>query len=144
MRSFLKKQPDRGAALVEFAVVLPLLLLLLVGIVEFGLLFYNKQVLTNASREGARAGIAYKSQTEITQIVVNYCRGNQGLSRLLRFDTDTDPSVTVTGAMGTYGNDLTVDVSYDYAFLVPGLFSSGPTLQLTARTVMKMESASSP
>lgn len=60
-----KVSTERGAALVEFALVFPILLLLLMGIVEFGLLFYNKQVLTNASREGARAGIAYATKTEI-------------------------------------------------------------------------------
>jgi Flp pilus assembly protein TadG len=46
--------PDRGAAAVEFALILPLLLLLVFGIVEFGLLL-NKQVsVSNAAREGAR------------------------------------------------------------------------------------------
>jgi len=137
MRGTKKKRVDSGAALVEFAVVLPLLILLLVGIVEFGLLFYNKQVLTNASREGARAGIARVAGIE--GIVVDYCQ-----DRLIRFDTDVNPDITVTGAMGAFGEDLTVDVSYDYAFLVPGLFSVGPTLQLTARTVMRMESVASP
>ena len=44
---------QKGAALIEFAIVLPLLLLLVFGAIEFGLLFYNKQVITNASREGA-------------------------------------------------------------------------------------------
>jgi hypothetical protein len=135
---------QRGAAVVEFAVVLPLLLVILFGIVEFGLLFYNKQVLTNASREGARAGIAYKSEAEITKIVEDYCRGTQSSSRLIRFDTDVDPVVTVTGVMGSYGDDLTVDVSYDYTFLVPNFFGSGPNLELTARTVMKMESVAGP
>jgi len=128
---------QRGAAVVEFALVLPLLLMILVGIVEFGLLFYNKQVLTNASREGARAGIA--RVTDIQGIVVDYCQ-----DRLISFDTEVSPDVTVTGAMGAYGEDLAVDVSYDYSFLVPGLFSVGPILQLTARTVMKMESVASP
>ncbi|MCK5219206.1 pilus assembly protein, partial [bacterium] len=45
---------QRGAAAVEFAIVLPLLALILFGTIDFALLFYNKQVLTNASREGAR------------------------------------------------------------------------------------------
>ena len=64
---FLQKDPkmktkmliknQKGAALVEFAIVVPLLILLATGIGEFGLVLYNKQVITNASREGARAGI---------------------------------------------------------------------------------------
>ena len=48
---------QKGGALIELAIVLPLLVLLLIGAVEFGILYYNKQVITNASREGARAGI---------------------------------------------------------------------------------------
>ena len=52
-----KSSSQKGASLVEFALVLPLLMLILWGIIEFGLLLYNKQVITNASREGARAGI---------------------------------------------------------------------------------------
>lgn len=46
---------DRGAALVEFALVLPLLIVLLVGIVEFGRAYHTQIVLQGAAREGARA-----------------------------------------------------------------------------------------
>ena len=45
---------DRGAALVEFALVLPLLLVIIGGIVDFGFLFQRYEVVTNAAREGAR------------------------------------------------------------------------------------------
>ncbi len=49
----------RGASAVEFALIAPLLFLLLFGIIEFGLLLYNQAVITNASREGARKGVVY-------------------------------------------------------------------------------------
>jgi len=48
---------QKGAALVEFGLILPLLILLIFGVIEFGLLLFNQQVITNAAREGARAGI---------------------------------------------------------------------------------------
>ena len=48
-----------GASAIEFAFLLPVLLLFLFGIIEFSVLFYNKAMITNASREGARAGINY-------------------------------------------------------------------------------------
>ena len=48
---------QNGAALIEFAIIFPLLVLLVMGAIEFGLLCYNKQVIINASREGARTGI---------------------------------------------------------------------------------------
>lgn len=132
---------EHGAVIVEFALVLPLLAALLFGIVEFGLLFYNKQVLTNASREGARAGIAYEPKNEISRIVVDYCA-----NRLIRFDTAEVPVANVTPdpPPNSYGQDLTVAVSYNYVFLVPGLFGLGPNLQLTAETTMKMEGIAGP
>ena len=46
-----------GATLVEFAIIAPLLFLLIFGIIEFSLLLFNKHVITNSSREGARAGV---------------------------------------------------------------------------------------
>ncbi len=46
-----------GAAAVEFAIILPVLILVLFGIIEFSLVLFNKHIITNASREGARAGI---------------------------------------------------------------------------------------
>ena len=51
---------EKGAAIVEFAIILPLLLLLVFGMIEFSLLMYNKAMITNASREGARRGIVYR------------------------------------------------------------------------------------
>jgi Flp pilus assembly protein TadG len=47
---------DRGAAAVEFALVLPLLMLLVLGCVDWGYYFYIDQLVTNGAREGARAG----------------------------------------------------------------------------------------
>jgi hypothetical protein len=48
---------ERGAELVEFALVLPLMLLVLLGILDMGLLFQRYHVLTNAAREGARLAV---------------------------------------------------------------------------------------
>ena len=47
----------RGATIVEFALVAPLLFLVVIGMVEFGRMVMVQQILTNASREGARQGI---------------------------------------------------------------------------------------
>jgi Flp pilus assembly protein TadG len=47
---------QEGAALVEFALVAPLLLVIVAGIVDFGFLFQRYEVVTNAAREGARLG----------------------------------------------------------------------------------------
>ena len=52
-----------GAAMVEFAIGSTVLIMFILGIIEFGFLWYQKQVITNASREGARYGITYKKVT---------------------------------------------------------------------------------
>jgi Flp pilus assembly protein TadG len=52
---------QKGASAVEFAIIAPLLFVLLFGIVEGGLALYNKAVITNACREGARDGIVLRS-----------------------------------------------------------------------------------
>jgi Flp pilus assembly protein TadG len=146
MRNFTEKSPERGAAVVEFVIVLPFLLLLTIGIIEFGLIFYNQQILTNASREGARAGIGFYvvppapnprlSEDDIKTIVNNYCR-----ERLIRFNTATDPATDVIGEGGNYLQTLTVTVSYNYTFLVPNLLGFSPDMQLVAKTEMMMELA---
>ena len=51
---------EKGASAVEFAIILPLLVVFLFGIIEFGIIFYDKAMITNASREGARKGIVFR------------------------------------------------------------------------------------
>jgi Flp pilus assembly protein TadG len=133
MNKISKKGAERGAALVELAIVLPFLLALLAGIVEFGLLFYNKQVITNASREGARAGIT-RTTDDITTIVEDYCG-----SRLISFAVVPKVDTTVTGVGGDYFEDLSVKVDYKYTFFMPGLIGLDEDLTLSAQTIMKME-----
>lgn len=57
MRSAHRSRRQRGAALVEFAIVLPVLLLLFTGMIDFALIFQRFLVLNNAVREGARIGV---------------------------------------------------------------------------------------
>ena len=133
----MKRKGERGAAAVEFAIVLPVLILLVFGAVEFGLLLYNQQVITNASREGARAGIVARtprvSDSEISAVVTNYCQGN-----MVTFGAVNDPSSVVTRTGNTFQSDLAVDVTYNYAFLVLGNLGFGP-MNLRASTLMKLE-----
>lgn len=128
---------QKGASAIEFAIILPVLVLLLFGTIEFSLLLYNQQVITNASREGARAGIVAQSprvsDAEISTIVTSYGGGN-----LITFGAANVPISVTTRTGDTFQSDLTVDVTYNYGFLVLGNFGFGP-ITLSARTVMKME-----
>ncbi|MBP2626276.1 MAG: TadE family protein [Firmicutes bacterium] len=60
---------NRGQALVEFALMLPVLLLLVVGVMEFGLIINQYMVLAEAAREGARSAALGDSDTAITTVV---------------------------------------------------------------------------
>ena len=129
----------RGTAIIEFALVLPLLLAIIFGIIEFSIVFYDKAVITNASREAARAGISYtiprRTTAQIRALAVDYC-GNS----LISFSSATPPTVTVTGT-GVTGTSLEVKVSYTYHGLLLGDFISAITgsLNLVATTTMLYE-----
>ena len=131
-------QNNRGVAAVELAICLPILILLVCGSIEFGLLFYNQQVITNASREGVRAGIVEGTvNADIEQIVKNYCTGKlinlNGANELL-----TD-AVTVSGSNTAGGIAiLTVRVIYNYNFLFGGILGFTDKA-LSAQTIMRME-----
>ncbi|NUN23561.1 MAG: pilus assembly protein [Candidatus Jettenia caeni] len=135
-----KFRDQKGVAAVEFAIILPVLIFLIFGIIEFSLLLYDKQVITNASREGARAGIVWKedrvSADEIIAIVNNYCS-----NYLITFGTNSPPTVTPEWTGEESGSELTVTVTYDYDFLFLPNFITGLTggRTLSAVTVMRME-----
>ena len=108
-------------------------------------MFYNKQVITNASREGARAGITgEKTDDEIKNIVLTYCNREEGpeddklinLNNLNGSDELEAESVTVSGPDAE--NDLNVRVAYDYDFLF-GSILGFTKKTVSAQTIMRME-----
>mgnify|MGYP002639395497 CR=1 FL=1 len=138
---------QRGGAAVEFAIVLPLLALILFGTIDFALLFYNKQVITNASREGARAAIVADNwlqnssgvpiTSDITAfkiIVVAYCS-----NRLISLGGANDLDPDLIGVVDYDPvNYITVTVPYDYKHLLSGITGFSNT-RLTGKTVMRPE-----
>jgi Flp pilus assembly protein TadG len=137
MKTMMNINEETGASAVEFAIVLPLLVLLLFGTIEFGLLLYNQQVITNASREGARAGIVAHSPRasdgDISAVVTGYCGGN-----LVTFGAPNVPVINCARTGNNFQDDLTVQVTYNYDFLVLSNLGFGQRV-LSAQTVMKME-----
>lgn len=127
---------QKGVASVELAVVLPLLMLLICGTIEFGALFYNKQVVTNASREAVRAGIAGANNATMQQIASDYC-GNRliGLKNAI-------PSALLNIVISPLDaeNDLTVSVSLNYDLLFAPIIGINQ-IAVSGQTVMRMESS---
>jgi Flp pilus assembly protein TadG len=119
--------------------VLPVLLLLVFGIGDFGIAYTRWNSLTNAVREGARAGVVFRNPcdaaatTVIIQNTVSTYAASSGLD---------GPSIvtTVTGACAGTGSQLTVrsTVPYDYIAMA-ALAGLAPTINLTAQTVMRNE-----
>jgi len=134
-------QGQRGAAVVEFALILPILLLLLVGTIDASLALYDKAVITNASREGARAGIVARSppltDAQIQQVVQNYLQG----ALVSLASTSALPAVQIQ--KGNWNGDpiLTVTVRYTFQGVgLGGLFDSlGKPWVLQSSTVMVYE-----
>jgi Flp pilus assembly protein TadG len=111
---------ESGAQLIELALVLPVLLFVLAGILDMGFLFKDYQVVTNAAREGARmAALPGWSETQVTARVNNYLAagGLQGSA------TTTIATVTlVTDAVSgrsINGIRVTVEVPHNYLILGP-------------------------
>jgi Flp pilus assembly protein TadG len=138
---------QKGTSAVEFALILPLLMIITFGIIEFGMLIYNQQVITNASREGARAGIVASiprvpptGANSIESVVQSYCA-----SHMVTFGTQNTPTITNPPAgyspTASFRDPLTVQVNYQYSFLVIPNFIPGIARlrNMQAATTMRYE-----
>jgi Flp pilus assembly protein TadG len=136
-----RRSSQKGAAAVEFAIVLLPLILITFGIIEFGTYLYNQQVITNASREGARAGIV-ASSPRVTPAAIKSIVDNYAADNLVTFGTSNSPGVIVTGyaSDADFGDDLTIQVTYNYSFLViPNFIAMEKVRTMQATTVMRYE-----
>lgn len=134
----------RGTAAVEFAVVAPLLMLLVFGMVEYGRLVMVQQVLTNASREGARTAIlAGSSADSVQQLVVDYCEA--GGVRIVSSDVQIQSAegVTLDPAVAVPGVPVRVVVGVDFRDVswlpVSAFLGDRMDRRLSAETVMRKE-----
>jgi Flp pilus assembly protein TadG len=135
---------EQGAELVEFALVLPLLLFIIMGLVDFGFLFQRFEVVNNAAREGARMAVLPGYATaDVTARVQSYVSTGGVPS------TTGNPSVSVTnvtiptgGGPVMQGKRVQVTYSSAYLFIGPlagwfgGTFTSA---NLTAVAIMRDE-----
>jgi hypothetical protein len=136
---------QKGITMVELAIILPILFIIIFGIAELAIALYDKAVLTNASREGARAGIVSRPPTakltddDIRRVVKDYAS-----IYLITFGSDKleDANIDIIReGTSSSGENLTVSVNYRYDFLVLSRLISalGADITLNATTVMKME-----
>lgn len=136
----------RGAAAVEFAVVLPLMLLLIFGLIEFGRYMMVAQTLVNMSREGARMAaqgdftvnqVRNEMQSQIDEI---YNNGNA-----FTIDITSNGAAVPNGDIDTQvarGQPIRVTITVDYSdvtLLPGGSFVFDNDFQIRGRTTMRRE-----
>ncbi len=131
------KKTAKGQSLVEFALLVPVMLILVVGISEFGRAWMTRNILTGAAREGARvAAVQLDPPTSIAQ-------GGAAVTAVLNSAgiTIPPPVVNIDPAPGLPFPAVKVDVTYTYtvflAGFIPGL--PGPTFPLTGTATMRRE-----
>lgn len=125
----------RGQSLVEFALILPLLLFLVMGIIQFGFILSGYVTVSNAAREGARVGIIEKTDASIISKVNEAFDSSPYLS---------NPSIVITFPEGggyTNGEPVSVEVTGDVLIMVPLLDEIFPAniFQVSRTSVMMVE-----
>jgi hypothetical protein len=123
---------EKGQSLVEFAILLPLLLLLLMGILEFGIMLNSYLTINNSAREGARLGIVSGSNIEIEELIVSISP-NLNTENLV-------VNITPLEGSRTSGGTLTVEVIYNYQVIIPIISNIlNDVVVLKAQTSMRIE-----
>ncbi|WP_053361541.1 TadE/TadG family type IV pilus assembly protein [Bacillus sp. FJAT-27251] len=128
---------EKGQSLVEFALVLPLLMMLLFGIIDFGRIFHAYLTIDHAGREAARAASVGKTYSEASQVAVKTAAGIN-LNKSGASVTITPPSDPAKSYPS--GTDVKVTITYPIDFLTPIIGQLiGGSFNLTDTTVMRVE-----
>jgi len=123
---------QKGQALVETALVLPIIILILAGIMDFGLLFNNYLVIANAAREGARSAAVGSSDSSINSLIA---------SMTATLDqTKVKITIAPVDSSRKKGDEVTVTVQYDYTLITPVISAIIPNpVHVKTKTVMRVE-----
>jgi Flp pilus assembly protein TadG len=130
----------RGQAVIEFALVLPLLLVLMISVWEFARAWNIQQVLTDAAREGARvAVVGHGNGLAAATLETNATNAINGALSIAAIDPD-DADIEVVGEEGGRGDPTTVSIAlpYKFSFLGPLMNWSIGKSSLTLRTSITM------
>ena len=137
---------ERGSAMVETAIVLPIILVLMVGIFEVGRAYETWQVLTNAAREGARMSVTPSStQTDTTALIRRYMADGQlTKSAAASVVVNKGASIDVNGTPVS-ASAITVDYPFEFIMLQPVVRLVAPAatvggpLTMRATAIMRNE-----
>jgi Flp pilus assembly protein TadG len=125
---------EDGQAIVELAITLPILIMILCAIIDFGWLFMNQNSIDYCSREGARYAIVHStSKTAIADHIRAIAPGN--IADSVNID------ITFTNTSNPRLGDVVIKISDDIDILTPivGVFVQGETMNLSSSCTMKVE-----
>ncbi len=117
----------RGQGLLEFALILPLLMLFVFGLFDLGYSIFLNNTISNAAREGARLGIILSNDDSAIR------------ARVLSFTPGITPQVTIQPATRQYGSPITVTVTYTYTPMTPIIGHITSNMRLSSTSVMIVE-----
>jgi len=137
-----RRPRSRGQTLVEFALVVPVFLLLLCGIMDFGFLLYSRMTVINAAREGARMATPMtEDAAAIPSAVsdrVSAAAAGLGVSVSACRVPKATPSSCLAGFGGAEaGDSVRVTVGYNHRLFFPLLF--GTTIPMSSTVQMVLE-----
>ncbi len=125
---------QRGQSLVEFAIIVPILLTLVMGIVQLGLVYNNWVTLTDATRAGARQAAVSRGLADPNATAVARVKSSAADLDLSKLTVTVTPP---TGSGWTQGADATVQATYPYSINIMGVVvASG---NLTSTTTERIE-----
>ena len=126
---------DTGQEVVEFALVLPLLLLMIFGIMEFGIVVFTYDTIANAAREGARYGIIHPTDDAGIEAAARALTIGLDPVALQVDPPDGEPNFLV-------GDKIRVEVIYTHNLIVGIIIQAvggNPTMELSTVATMQRE-----
>lgn len=129
-----KIKKEDGQAIVELAISLPILIMILCAIIDFGWLFMNQNSIDYASREGARYAIVHSSSKSAIEAHIRVIAPEN-------IATTAEINITFTNISNPRLGDVVIEISDDVAILTPivGVFVQGETMNLSSSCTMKVE-----
>jgi len=137
---------ERGAALLESAIAVPLLLLIAAGIFEFGRAYQTWQVLTNAAREGARVAVLPGGVAGGAEAMARQYMESGRLAEYATAAVAVDRAVQImVNGMPQTASEVVIDYPFDFVMLQPlarlvdPQTEAGAPLTMQARALMRNE-----
>lgn len=132
MKPMTKTNRKHGQALVETALVLPILLILLMGIIDFGLIFNHYLLISNASRDAVRNAVVGQSDIQIGTLI-------SSMTSTLE-PSDIKTTISPDDTIRKKGDPVTITIEYEHHLLTPIISAILPNpMKIKATTTMRME-----